>query len=125
MLGIGELTAVVDVSWASIPTSEMTLHVSWGEYTVEGTGGTLHLRKDGLLRLITDTGEEKYQFPRDSILRGYQAAQQHFIDCLRTGAEPETSGPQTRKTMELVFGAYDSAEHDRVYRVGHDLARLV
>ena len=124
MVGMGELTAVVDMSWASIPIDETTRHVSWGEYTIDGTGGTLHLRKDGLLRLITDTGEERFPFPADSVVRGYQATQQHFIDCLQTGLEPETSGPETLKTMELVFGAYDSAEHDRVYRVGHDMRRL-
>ena len=72
----------------------------------------------------TDGGEERFQFPPDSAMRGYQATQQHFVDCLRSGAEPETSGPETLKTMELVFGAYDSAAHDRVYRVGHDLERL-
>jgi hypothetical protein len=55
---------------------------------------------------------------------GYQFAQQHFIDCLRSGDASETSGRETLKTMELVFGAYDSATHNRVYRVGQDLDRL-
>jgi predicted dehydrogenase len=124
-LGMGDLTAVVDMSWASIPTDEVTPHVSWGEYTIEGTGGTFHLRRDGLLRLITDASEERYPFPADSEVHSYQATQQHFIDCLWAGVEPETGGPATLKTMELVFGAYDSAEHNRVYRVAHDLERLV
>jgi predicted dehydrogenase len=124
LVKVGELSVVVDMSWASIPTWEVENRVSWGEYWIEGTGGTLYLRRDGLLRLITDDGEERFQFPPDSVVRGYQATQQHFVDCLRSGAEPETSGPETLKTMELVFGAYDSAAHDRVYRVGHDLDRL-
>lgn len=121
---MGQVTAVVDMSWATTPTWKVERSVSWGEYRIEGLGGTLYLRKDGLLRLITDEGEEQVQFPPDSEVRSYQATQQHFIDCLRSGTEPETSGPETLKTMELVFGAYDSAEHNRVYRVGPDLERL-
>jgi predicted dehydrogenase len=35
--------------------------------------------------------------------------QQHWIDCLRNGREPETSGTDSRKTYGLVFGAYESA----------------
>ena len=124
MVKLGGVTAMVDMSWALIPTWEKMEYVSWGEYRVEGTGGTLHLRKDGLLRLITDEGEEQIQFPPDSEVRSYQAPHQHFIDCLQAGVEPETSGPETLKTMELVFGAYDSAAHNRVYRVGDDLVRL-
>jgi len=123
-LQVGELTAVVDMSWASIPTWEAKQQVSWGDYRIEGEGGTLHLGVDGLLRLITDHGVERFQFPADSTVQGYQATQQHFVDCLRSGAEPETSGPETLKTMELVFGAYDSAVHDRLYRVGDDLGHL-
>jgi predicted dehydrogenase len=124
MLRIGEVTAVVDMSWASIPTVGNKRRVSWGEYTIEGTGGTLHLCIDGLLRLITDEGEQRYQFSPDSGLLSYQATQQHFVDCLHSGKEPETSGTETLKTMELVFGAYESAAHNRVYRTGSDAGHL-
>ncbi|MCK4517005.1 MAG: Gfo/Idh/MocA family oxidoreductase, partial [Spirochaetaceae bacterium] len=118
------LTAVLDLSWASIPAYGCKSKVSWGEYTVEGTRGTLHVRTDGLLRLITDNEEKRFSFPEDSELLGYRAAQAHFIDCLRNGSEPETSGSETLKTMELVFGSYDSAAGNRVYQVGSDLERL-
>jgi len=124
VVNIGSLTAILDISWALLPTWQSEKRVSWGECRIEGTAGTLFLRRDGLLRLITDAGEEHIQFPPDSELQSYQATQQHFIDCLRTGTEPETSARETLKTMELVFGAYDSAEYDRIYRVGDDLDRL-
>jgi predicted dehydrogenase len=39
---------------------------------------------------------------------------QHFIDCLESGAEFETSGVETLKTMALVYAAYLSAEEGRV-----------
>ena len=33
----------------------------------------------------------------------------HFVDCLRRGAEPETSGADNLKTLALVHAAYASA----------------
>jgi predicted dehydrogenase len=41
-------------------------------------------------------------------------AQQHFVDCLDSGAEFETSGAQTLKTMMLVYACYLSAEESRI-----------
>jgi predicted dehydrogenase len=124
MLHMGKVTAIVDVSWASIPPWDTESAVTWGEARVEGTHGTLYLRADGRLRLITDEKDESFTFPRDSITLGFQACQQHFIDCLRSGAAPETGGAESFKTMELVFGAYDAAAHNRIYRTGQDLERL-
>lgn len=124
MLRIKDLTAVVDLSWASVPSFEYAKKVSWGEYSIEGEKGTLYLRKDGTLRLITDDDEKRFQFPPDSELLGYRATQAHFIDCLLSGTTPETSGKETLKTMELVFGAYDSAANNRIYHVNNDRERL-
>ena len=85
---------------------------------------TGHLEQNGLLRIITDDDERRIRYPENSEFLMYQGALQHFVDCLITGREFETSGPETLKTMELVFGAYDSAENGRVYRVGADVGRL-
>ncbi len=35
--------------------------------------------------------------------------QQHWVQCLREGREPETSGADSLKTYGLVFSAYTSA----------------
>jgi len=121
VLRIGGLHALVDMSWASVPSFDTEDGGSWGAFKIEGEQGTLYSRTDGLLRRISDDGEEQFQFPPDAVTVGYQAAQQHFIDCLRSGKEAETSGRQTLKTMELVFGAYHSAAVSRPYRVGLDL----
>lgn len=40
---------------------------------------------------------------------------QHWVDCLHNGLTPETSGLDNLKTLELVFGAYESAETKMVY----------
>jgi predicted dehydrogenase len=45
------------------------------------------------------------------------ATQQHFIDCLETGAEFETSGEYNLKTMALVYACYRSVKEGRVINV--------
>ena len=119
-----KLIAVVDMSWASVPVEKYEKIVGWGNVRIEGEQGTIHFTKDGLLRLITDDGETSFQFPEDSETIGYQGAQQHFIDCLRSKREAETSGHETIKTMELVFGAYRAATNNQVYWVGRDFEHL-
>ena len=39
--------------------------------------------------------------------------QQHWIDCLRSGREPQTSGADNLKTFALVEAAYASAASGR------------
>jgi predicted dehydrogenase len=124
LLQMNGVSAVIDMSWASIPPWDTENTVTWGEARIEGTTGTLYLRADGRLRVIQDKKEQVHSFPADSITLGFQATQQHFMDCLRSGTMPETSGPETLKTMELVFGAYASAQTGEVYRVGEDLEQL-
>lgn len=126
MLRLGGVTGVIDMSWAlHAPWPTDDEQIAWGDVRIGGTEGTLHLSPDGVLRLVTDAGVvETWTYAGDSEALAYQGAQQHFIDSLRAGVETETSGRETLKTMELVFGAYDSAENDRIYRVGDDIGRL-
>jgi predicted dehydrogenase len=116
--------ALVDMSWASIPPRRYDQYASWGEYCIAAEKGTLLLEKNGLLHLLMDDCEETIQFPEEGELLGYLGAQQHFVDCMISGDAFETSGTETLKTMELVFGAYKSAEDNEVYWVGKDLDQL-
>ena len=50
---------------------------------------------------------------QDSVVR----IQQHWVECLREGREPETSGRDNLKTLELVHAAYRSAESGEVVRL--------
>lgn len=116
------ITSVIDMSWASVATEE---GITWGNFRVEGEKGTLHLRRDGVLRVLTDEGVvHEESFGAETVLQGFRNAQQHFVDCLISGEESQTSGRQTLKTMELVFGAYESARSGEVYRVGMDVEKL-
>jgi D-apiose dehydrogenase len=105
------VACLIDMSWCSLaePKREKLLY----PFRVEGTGGLLSLREDGHLACYTDDATESWQFPADTYEQSFVAAQSHFLDCLAKGREPETSGAETLKTMELVFSAYLSAETGR------------
>jgi predicted dehydrogenase len=121
VLGYNDLTCFVDNSWASVRVPNIDYPegddpgVLISRLEVEGNGGTLAMRSDGLLHLLTDTEHQQWQFSR----RGTEpqsrvAAQQHFIDCLESGTEFETPGTDNLKTMALVYAGYLSAEEGRV-----------
>jgi len=113
------LTCLLDSNWYAIPQPGPR-GITWGTTLVEGTEGTAVVNQDGSLVLYTESGEQRWQFGEDTIPQSFVATQQHFIDCLRSGEEPETSGPKTLKTMALVFGAYQSAEIGQVVTLTND-----
>lgn len=47
--------------------------------------------------------------PADVIQDSVVRLQQHWVECLRTNREPETSGRDNLRTLELVFGAYEDS----------------
>jgi predicted dehydrogenase len=42
----------------------------------------------------------------------------HWIECLKTGRTPETSGEDTLKLLDITLGAYESAASGQVFNVG-------
>jgi predicted dehydrogenase len=117
-LGYDDLTCTIDTSWASVavpgldkPDGDQS--ISAPRFEIDGTEGTLSLNCDGTMHLFTDSHHQQWQFSRDTMPESHAAAQQHFIDCLESGAEFETNGPETLKTMALVDACYLSAEEGR------------
>lgn len=116
MASFDDLTLLIDTNWYSIPEPGEK-QITWGTFTLEGTEGTLILHPDGKLVLYLSDEQQYWSFSEDTVLRSFVATQQHFIDCLKTGQTPETSGRETLKTMALVFAAYKSSEEGRVIAV--------
>jgi predicted dehydrogenase len=81
---------------------------------IDASEGTLVLACDGSMSLVTDSDCQQWQFTQDTLPESHIAAQQHFIDCLESGAQFETSGAETLKTMALVYACYRSATEGRV-----------
>ena len=100
---------------------------------VEGTRGSATLGADYELTVVADGQVRKAHVPPQSpawasgpgvaIQESVGAIQQHWADCLQAGREPETSGLDNLKTLELVFGAYESAQTGMVYRTEAALGR--
>ena len=87
---------------------------------IEGTDGTVELEQ-GYRLVLSRPGHREvrpvdaellpwaslpWHVVQDSVL----AIQRHWVDCLREGREPDTSGADNLATLELTFGAYRSAE---------------
>lgn len=86
---------------------------------LDGSAGTLRLTRGFQMTVVDATGTEHadvsppllhwaqkpWHGPQESVLN----TQQHFIDCLRCGAEPATAGSDNLKTFAACEAAYESA----------------
>jgi len=85
---------------------------------IEGDKATIKLYKDGKVSIIDNTGKEIVYAERTEL--NYEDShcklQSHFIECLNTGAEFQTSGSDNIKTLRLVFDTYSSAANHNVQR---------
>ncbi len=115
-----DVTSVVDCSYATQRHPE-TFPESLLE--IDGTEGTLRLDAGYQLTLQrggqTETRDVSPPLlpwaskPWHNIQESVLLIQQHFVDCLRTGAQPETSGQDNLQTFGLVEAAYLSAREHR------------
>ena len=103
---------------------------AWPPYARLARAETLTVRRTDYVAAARMTGatviDEDLQIPehpwasrpwngiQDSVVN----LQRHWVECLRTGRTPETSGADTLRTMELTLGAYESLETGLPYRVG-------
>jgi len=112
----GGATAVVELSFASKPVAE---HFPQTLVILEGRDGTAELAPS--YRLVTrspggvderDVAPPRRAWatpPGDVIQDSVVATCQHWVDCTRAGVDAETTGADNLRTLELVFGAYESA----------------
>lgn len=110
------VTSVVDCSYATRRTPE-TFPESLLE--IDGTKGSLRLDAgyrltvDGVTRDVSPPVLDWAERPWHNIQESVLLIQQHFVDCLREGRQPETSGQDNLQTFALVEAAYLSAREAR------------
>jgi predicted dehydrogenase len=116
MMKHNDLTSVIDCSYASLLETE-----NFPETLIEidATEGSLRLSKNYKLSVTTSQGTKHYdvsppvlpwaQRPWHNIQESVFNIQQHWVECLRSGVEPATSGNDNIKTFALVEAAYQSA----------------
>lgn len=90
---------------------------------IEGTTGTVELLSDYTLRVSSQGQRQECSAepeapdfapaPRHVIAKSVVAVQRHWLETLRAGTEPDTSGADNLKTLDLVFRAYESAATGR------------
>ncbi len=117
------VTSIVDCSYATQRTPE-TFPESLIE--VDGVKGTMRLDAGYRLTVQADGHTEIRDLsppmldwaskPWHNIQESVLTIQQHYIDCLRVGQEPETSGRDNLRTLALVEAAYLSASESRIVR---------
>ncbi len=124
MLAMADLTCIVDLSF-STPTEHQTFPQTF--VTAEGPEGVLYLGADYRLYLTRPGSLEVRTLPdpehrwtdrpwhvmQDSALQ----IQRHWIESLRTGNPLESDGADNLRTLELVFGAYESAEKGMAHEI--------
>jgi predicted dehydrogenase len=97
---------------------------TFGEFLIEGDRGSIRLYLDGRLTVQTlgqPERDHEYQHER----RGFagdcvHAAQQHFVQCMASGAPFETDGNDYLKTLRVQEAVYRSAEHKQPIRSIHE-----
>jgi D-apiose dehydrogenase len=119
------VTSVVDCSYATRLAVE-----PFPETLVEidGSAGSIRLGQGYQLVVASGGGVQLEDLsppllpwasrPWHNIQESVQAIQQHWVDCLRAGREPATSGRDNLKTLALVEAAYQSAKARETVEVG-------
>jgi predicted dehydrogenase len=110
------LASIVDCSYASRLAVE-PFPETLAE--IDGAEGSIRLSQGYEMLVTGKQGSETQDVsprllpwatrPWHNIQESVQAIQQHWVDCLRQGREPATSGRDNLKTLALVEAAYRSA----------------
>ena len=116
-LALGDVTGVIDASWATVGTKHHFSHLE--HMALEGDAGSIHLLPEqGNLQVTTKSDTwQRPAFevpPAEAYQASYVAAQAHFIECLREGRLPETVASDNFKTLEATMAAYESAARNQV-----------
>ena len=128
MLNYADMTALIDLSWSSYAPQGSVNRDRFPmveDLRVEGDQGTIKFVRDAENgdRIRLTTTEEEVELPTwtgdplDAYLESFVLAQGHFIDCLRTGAIPETAAQDNINTLAITLAAYESAQRDQVVRI--------
>ena len=94
---------------------------SLGDAFFEGDAGMLWLDPSGNVVHKGPKGQDRVAW-RNTVTRGYRgdsvrATQQHFVECLRSGAAFESDAAEYLKTVAVVEAGYRSAEIEAAVRL--------
>jgi D-apiose dehydrogenase len=113
----GGATAIWDANRYNEPEAPNPRY-TFGEMRVDGTKGHLRLDTDGTLTLKI-LGQPSARHPYAHADRGFAGdcvyeVQRHFVDCMLSGDEFESTGDDYLRNVRLVEACYESAATGRV-----------
>jgi D-apiose dehydrogenase len=123
------VTSVVDCSYATKLETE-----AFPETLIEidGTEGTIRLAQGYKLTVTNADGSSQQDIsptvlswaskPWHNIQESVALIEQHWIDCLKSGTEPATSGRDNLQTLALVEATYESASTKQTVKISELLA---
>ncbi|MBB3999596.1 Gfo/Idh/MocA family protein [Aureimonas pseudogalii] len=124
----GAMTSVVDCSYATLNEEELFPQTL---VEIDGDAGSLRLGAGYRLSVTTSAGARHEDVspellpwasrPWHNIQESVLLIQRHFVDCLREGRTPDTSGADNLKTLALVEAAYRSAATGRTIDPAREL----
>ncbi len=100
------------------------LRTTWeSDWRVIGQRGTVSWPGDATMTAEVITGDEGFfrptatpeipPTPEDARIGSHAGIIREFIDCVRTGQQPETLAADNIRSLAMVFGAIESAEQDK------------
>lgn len=120
-LGYDDFYAIMDMSWATrreleAPVGEVVIPQHREQISIEGDQGTLKLYMDGSISIISTLGIETVMIKHTEWdhAESHYRLQSHYINCLGSGVEFQTSGEDNLRTLELMFAVYHSAKKHEV-----------
>jgi predicted dehydrogenase len=124
------VVGLLDISWVTaIPDEKRLTRGNLDPLVVEGDAGTIELNpyEGDVFIITTAAGTERRpahpgMTPTEAYQASYVAAQQHFVDCLRSGQPAESEATDNLKTLAIVWAASESADHNRVVFLDDDSA---
>ena len=127
-MGKSRMSVVIEMALAKTPIERECFPQTLA--LIEGPLGSIELRSDYELRVTTSRDTEVTRHPPqryDWVDPTYAIAHASIVPChvnllaaLRGEAKAETTGEDNLKTLQLVFGAYDSARRDAVLHFDHE-----
>jgi len=122
ILGYDQFYGTLDMSWATRrklrgPLEPTVQASNLESLLIEGDSASLRYDITGKITLIDHNGMERVVAETTALdhEESHYRLQTHFIQCLDTGDEFQTSGEDNLRTLELIFATYESAaEHKAV-----------
>jgi D-apiose dehydrogenase len=125
----GGVASVMDCSYATWLETELFPQTL---IEIDGSEGTLRLGAGYSLTIANARGSKSVDVsppilpwasrPWHNIQESVSLIQRHWVECLRSGREPDTSGRDNLKTLALVEGVYRSAGTGRTIAIDELLA---